>query len=128
MPADDTKKVDRYIKDAPDFARPILEKLRKVVHTGCPGVDEVIKWGMPYFVYRGKILCGMAAFKKHVGFGFWQSKEMSDPLDLFATGTGRKASMSNIHFHALRDVPTQKALVSYVREAKALIDDAVNET
>jgi len=126
MPADDSEKVDRYIEGAADFARPILEKLRKVVHRGCPGAKEVIKWGMPYFVYRGKILCGMAAFKKHVGFGFWQSKDMSDPLDLFSTGTGRKASMSNIHFHKPRDVPTQQQLVAYVKEAKALIDEVLD--
>jgi len=127
MSSEDSKKVDRYIKDAPDFAQPILVKLRKVVHTGCPAVDEVIKWGMPHFVYRGKILCAMAAFKKHVGFGFWQSKHMADPLDLFSTGTGRKASMSNIHFHDVQGLPTQKALVSYVREAKGLIDTELDD-
>ena len=122
MTTSNAKRVDRYIEDAPEFARPVLTKLRKVVHAGCPGVEETIKWGMPYFVYRGKILCGMAAFTKHVGFGFWQSKNMSDPLDLFSTGTGRKASMSNIRFHTLRDVPSQKALNAYVREARKLTD------
>jgi len=124
MATSDTQRVDAYIKNAPEFARPILEKLRKVIHKGCPGVVETIKWGMPYFVYEGKILCGMAAFKKHVGFGFWQSKLMDDPADIFSTGTGRKASMSNCHFHALNELPTQKVLVGYVRQARGLIDDS----
>jgi len=121
----DSEKIDRYIQNAQPFAQPILEKLRKAVHKGCPGVVETVKWGMPYFVYQDKILCGMAGFKKHVGFGFWQSKLMDDPADLFATGTGRKASMSNIHFHAIGDVPTQKVLLGYIRQARSLIDDGV---
>ena len=120
-----SRQVDEYIANAPEFARPVLEKLRKAVHKGCPQVVETIKWGMPYFVYADKILCGMAAFKKHVGFGFWQSRLMDDPAGIFETGTGRKASMSNAHFHALNELPTQKLLVDYVRQARKLIDDGV---
>lgn len=117
--ADDSKRVDQYIGKAPDFARPILKKLRKSVHKGCPGVEEVIKWGVPYFTYNG-MLCGMAFFKKHVSFGFWKSKEMDDPVGLFETGTGKKASMCNAHFHSLKELPTQKVLVDYVKRAVKL--------
>jgi hypothetical protein len=64
-------KVDAYIAGAAPFARPILEHLREVVHAACPDVDEQIKWRMPSFEWRG-MLCGMAAFKAHAVFGFWQ--------------------------------------------------------
>lgn len=63
MPTTDPR-VDSYIAEANAFARPILEHLRKVIHQGCPDAEETIKWGCPFFDYRG-LLCGFAAFKEH---------------------------------------------------------------
>ncbi len=42
-------RVDAYIKRAAPFARPILKHLRKIVHVGCPDVEEMIKWQSPFF-------------------------------------------------------------------------------
>ena len=58
MPKRDPK-VDTYIAEAAPFAKPILRRLRKIVHAGCPAVEETIKWGFPHFVYKGNI-AGMA--------------------------------------------------------------------
>ena len=33
-------RVDVYIAKSADFARPILKHIRKVVHAGCPDVEE----------------------------------------------------------------------------------------
>src|SRR5262245_32789468 len=74
-------RVDDYIAKAAPFARPILRHLRKVVHAGCPQVQETIKWGMPHFDYKG-IMCGMAAFKEHATFGFWKEKVLAKRLPL----------------------------------------------
>jgi hypothetical protein len=63
-------RVDAYIANAADFAKPILRRLRKVVHETCPDVEETFKWGGPFFV-KGGIICGMSAFKKHCGIIFW---------------------------------------------------------
>ena len=57
-------RVDDYVARAADFARPILEHLREVVHRACPEVVETLRWRMPSFDHEG-ILCGMAAFKRH---------------------------------------------------------------
>lgn len=65
-------RVDAYIANAAPFARPILKRLRASVHAACPESEEAIKWGMPFFVTDGRILCFMAAFKAHAGFGFWR--------------------------------------------------------
>jgi hypothetical protein len=35
--------VDSYIANAPDFAKPILEHVRAVVHESCPAVQETMK-------------------------------------------------------------------------------------
>ncbi len=76
MPRKDPR-VDRYIEKAAPFARPILRRLRKIVHAGCPEVKETIKWNFPHFDYEG-IMCGMAAFKEHCAFGFWKAELMFD--------------------------------------------------
>ena len=68
-------RVDAYIENSAAFAKPILKHLRKLVHAGCPDVEETTKWGAPFFMYNG-ILCMMAAFKAHCTFGFWQGKIM----------------------------------------------------
>lgn len=60
--------VDAYIDRAAEFARPMLMRLREQAHAVCPEAEEAIKWGMPALVWRGKNLCGFAAFKAHVAF------------------------------------------------------------
>jgi hypothetical protein len=65
-------RVDAYIGKSAPFARPILTRLRAAVHEACPEAEETIKWGMPFFLTDGRILCFMAAFKAHAGFGFWR--------------------------------------------------------
>ena len=50
------------------FAQPILEHLRGLVHRSLPGVEETIKWSMPHYMLGGKNLAGMAGFKAHCAF------------------------------------------------------------
>ena len=71
------KRVDNYIARAAHFAKPILNHIRELVHTACPGVEESIKWSFPNFDYKGPF-CSMAAFKEHCSFGFWKAALMSD--------------------------------------------------
>ena len=109
-------RVDAYIAKSASFARPILTRLRTLVHRGCPGVVEGIKWGMPHFDYGG-IFCGMAAFKKHCTFGFWNRamnlKRSEDAMGQF----GCIAKVS--------DLPADSVIVGYVRQAKRLADDGI---
>ena len=60
--------VDAYIAKSADFAQPILRHVRKLMHKGCPRIEETIKWGVPAFEREG-IVAMMAAFKKHVASG-----------------------------------------------------------
>ena len=83
-----SKEVDAYIAKAPEYARPILVKIREAFHAGCNDLEERIKWGVPSFEYKG-MLGGMAAFKKHVTFGFWKARLMDDVHELFS-GKPRK--------------------------------------
>lgn len=69
-------RVDAYIARSAEFAQPILTRLRTVVHQACPDVEETMKWSMPSYTHADSILCGMAAFKQHVSFGFWKHAQV----------------------------------------------------
>jgi uncharacterized protein YdeI (YjbR/CyaY-like superfamily) len=105
-------RVDAYIAKAEPFAKPILNRFRKAVHTGCPEVTETLKWNVPHFDYQG-VLGGMAAFKAHCRVGFWKHAlltsapkgTMADPMSKVAT---------------LADMPDERTLVKMAAEAAAL--------
>ena len=108
-------RVDAYIAAAADFARPILEHLRALVHRGCPEVEETMKWSFPHFDHRG-IMCGLAAFKSHCAFGFWKAKLVVDPK----TNRSAEAMGQFGRIASLRDLPSDATIVAMVREAARL--------
>ncbi|MEZ5316198.1 MAG: YdeI/OmpD-associated family protein [Vicinamibacterales bacterium] len=120
MPRRDPR-VDTYISQAAPFARPVLRRLRKVVHAGCPGVQETIKWGMPHFDYKGP-LCGMAAFRQHATFGFWKASLLRGHG---LPAPARKAMGQFGCLTSTKDLPSEAHLVALVRAAAALNDAGV---
>ena len=109
-------RIDAYIARSADFAKPILKHLRKVVHTGCPQVEETIKWSMPHFDYKG-MMCGMAAFKEHCAFGFWKAD-----LILARDKQTEKSGMGSFGcIKSLKDLPSEKTLIGYVKKAAHLV-------
>ena len=114
MPKKDPR-VDAYIAKASPFAQPILKHLRKIVHVGCPNVEETIKWRFPHFDYKG-VLCGMAAFKAHCVFGFWKETLIINPKD-----AREKTAMGSFGcIQSLADLPSEKTLIGYVKKAAEL--------
>jgi uncharacterized protein YdeI (YjbR/CyaY-like superfamily) len=113
--------VDAYIGKASEFAQPILEYLRDVVHTGAPGAVEEIKWSMPFFVYKGVILGNMAAFKAHCSFGLWGADVVGT---LREDGVAQGGSMGSFgKITSVKDLPSRTKLVGYVKLAAKAIDD-----
>ncbi len=111
-------RVDAYIARSAPFARPVLQHLRALVREACPEAEETIKWGMPSFVLNGKILCGMAAFKAHATFGFWQ-RGMTAVLA--SDGRGASDAMGSLgRITGLADLPSDAAMRRYVKKAAAL--------
>lgn len=112
-------RIDVYIANAAPFARPILERLREAVHAACPECEETLKWRSPTFLYRGAILCGMAAFKEHAMFGFWKGA-------LIDTGGAKEAAMGQFgRLTSVDDLPGKRELARYIRQAMALEDAGV---
>jgi uncharacterized protein YdeI (YjbR/CyaY-like superfamily) len=119
MPTTDPR-VDAYIAASRDFAQPILRRLRKVVHAGCPNVEETLKWGAPAFMYKGP-LAGMSAFKEHCRFGLWKGSLLKD-LHLSASG---EMSGPFAKIRSIADLPTDQTLIKQVKEAAALNERGV---
>ena len=114
MPTRDPR-IDAYIEQARPFARPILKRIRKAVHAGCPGAAETIKWSMPAFEYKGPLV-GMAAFKAHCALAFWKASLMKTlPTDVGTDAMGEFGRLES-----LDDTPSEAALVRMVKEAAAL--------
>ena len=111
-------RIDAYIARSAEFARPILEHLRAVVHAACPEVEESLKWSMPFFSYKNAPMCMMAAFNQHCGFGFWLSRQVVG--DTAEDGMGQFGKLVS-----LKDLPSRKELTAHIRKAMLLNEAGV---
>ena len=112
-------RIDDYIQSAAAFAQPMLVHIRDTVHQACPQVEETIKWGMPTFMHAGGILCGMAAFKQHVSFGYWKHALV------VGDGSAQEGMGSYGKMASLKDLPPKKTLLARIRKAAKLNEDGV---
>jgi len=110
-------RVDTYIDKAAPFAQPILRHLRQLVHSVSPLLTETMKWGFPFFDYNGSV-CQMAAFKEHMGFGFWKQRQLNDPGKLIKEEDGTAGSFGKIA--SLDDLPADDILIDFIRQAMEL--------
>ena len=116
------EKIDAYIENSADFAKPILKHFRELVHKACPDVEERWKWSFPNFDHKGPF-CSMAAFKQHCGFGFWKASLMKDPNNLLGKSNEALGQMGRIT--SLEDLPPDDVLIAYLKEAKELNDKGI---
>ncbi len=111
-------RIDAYIAKSADFAHPILEHLRALVHDTCPDCEETIKWGMPHFMYRGQMMAGMAAFKEHCSFGFWKGALIEGLPSRGEVGMGHYGLI-----RSLKDLPPRRTLADFIRKAMAINEE-----
>ena len=114
-------RVDAYIAKSADFAKPILNHVRKLVHAACPEVQETLKWSMPHFLHKG-ILLGVAGFKNSImrcisgkGGLVLRAKEYEGGMGQFGRIT------------ALSDLPGDKVLLGYIKKAVELNEAGVKK-
>ncbi|MFT3705478.1 MAG: YdeI/OmpD-associated family protein [Agriterribacter sp.] len=123
MPVIDAR-IDTYIKKSAPFAQPVLQHLRALIHKADPDVVETIKWGFPNFESHGSVMCNMAAFKEHCVFGFWKASLLKDTDKILSLA--ERASMGHMgRISSLKDLPPDKILISYIKEAAKLNADGV---
>ncbi len=115
MPQRDSR-VDAYIDKAPEYAQPILKKLRSAIHAADKSFKEDIKWGSPAFTKNG-IVCSIRAFKKHSAIWFHNGALLKDPGGLLRPGN--TVAMRAVHYTDAKQVEA-RPLSALVKEAVAL--------
>ncbi len=118
------KLIDTYISKSADFAQPILNHLRELVHKACPDGEEKMKWSFPHFDYNGEMMCSMAAFKQHAVFGFWKAALMKDPV-LVETAKSETAMGHLGRITSLKDLPANKKIIAWIKESMELNDKGI---
>lgn len=116
------ERVDAYIAKSADFAKPIMNHLRDLIHRAFPEMKETMKWSCPFFDFQGAV-CQMAAFKNHIGFGFWKAALMSDPYNVLKLKDETAGSFGPIT--KLSDLPSDEVLIEYIQEAILLNREGV---
>jgi uncharacterized protein YdeI (YjbR/CyaY-like superfamily) len=119
-------KVDDYIAKAAPFAQPVLTHLRGLIHKACPNVVEEMKWSRPFFSHGGVILCNISAFQSHCSFGFWGAeigKVLREDGVLQDGGMGSLGKITSV-----KDLPLDKVMLGYLRQAAKFIDEGKGET
>ena len=119
MPTIDPR-VDAYIERSKEFAKPILNHLRDLVHQACPDVQETMKWSFPHFDYKG-MMCSMASFKEHCAFGFWKQSLLENA----AFPAGKTAMGSFGRITSIAELPDDGTIRKLVHDAMKLNDDGV---
>lgn len=117
-------KVDDYIAKAADFAQPVLNHWRKLVHAACPDVVEAIKWGIPHFDYKGDFMCVMASYKSHCSFTFIKAELLSD------SRLKDKAKLKPVERYlgkitSLADLPDDTEFIALLKEAIELNEKGI---
>ncbi len=112
--------VDAYIDRAKPFAIPVLMHLRGLMHKGCPGVEEEMKWRMPFFVYKGVNMVYMAAFTAHCRVGFWGKESTAMVRAALAVEGEGQGPLERVT--SVKDLPADAVMLGWIKEAKGFVD------
>jgi uncharacterized protein YdeI (YjbR/CyaY-like superfamily) len=119
MPSTDPR-VDAYIATSADFAKPILIRVREMVHAACPDVEETIKWGSPFFDYKGQMMCAIAAFKQHCALIFWKASLIEG-----VPPNGDKSRGSFGRITTVKELPSKTQFNGFIKAAMKLNDAGI---
>ncbi|GLU52620.1 hypothetical protein Dfri01_20810 [Dyadobacter frigoris] len=118
------KNVTEYISNSAEFAQPILERWRQLIHKNCPEVVEAIKWGIPHFDYKADFMCVMASYKSHCSFTFIKAEIMNDPR-LKGSKVLKPIQRFLGKITQLSDLPADNDFVALLREAIMLNEKGI---
>lgn len=107
-------KIEEYISKKEKWSKE-LNLLRAII-TSLP-LEETIKWGAPTYVYEGKNIVGLAAFKNYCGLWFFQGALLKDEQKVFINAQeGKTKAMLQWRFYSTEDINAE-IIKTYVLEA-----------
>ncbi len=115
-------KIDTYIAALPAPWDEVCTRLRAIVHRAAPDLEEDWKWGCPCFAGES-LVCGFAAFKKHLTVDFFRGAFIDDPDGVFNHGLDN-AKSRGVKLLEGDSIP-EASLVALVRQAARLDAEGV---
>lgn len=111
--------VDDYIKKQKSPQKEICQRLRHIILTTCPDINEEMKVGVPCYGSTKKEPCGkyyIAALKDHVNLGF-SLRGLTKQQQAFFEGGGK--TMKHIKVYSVEDIDEKKIkrLLEIVKQA-----------
>ena len=113
---DASERILAYIENLPEWSQKICIKLREIILSADAGMVEEWKWG-PHYSNHGMV-CGFAAFQKHVKLHFFNGAGMQDKEKLFNHCVDAEFSRS-IKFNSVAEI-NETLLKDYVLESIAV--------
>ena len=105
--------VKKHYMSAPSPHRETMLEMRNRILEIIPGAEEVVSYGMPAFKLDGRVLAGLLANKKHVGYyPFSGSILHLFPEELAKFSTTKSA------IHVPVDKPLAKGLIKKLIKAR----------
>ncbi|MBD8868569.1 DUF1801 domain-containing protein [Nocardioides donggukensis] len=85
-------RVDAYVENLPGWQADLCGRLRDVIHSADPEVQETVKRkGQPYFVLEGNV-CAILAAKDHVNLFTYDGAIVPDPHGIITGGHGNSSA------------------------------------
>ncbi|EAQ41509.1 YdeI family protein [Polaribacter sp. MED152] len=108
------KEITEYITKQ-DFWKEELVLLRSILNE-LPLVED-IKWGIPAYIFNGKNILGMSAFKNYVGLWFHQGVFLKDKANLLINAQENKTkALRQMRFSSIAEIDKELVKI-YVLEA-----------
>lgn len=83
-----------------------------------------MKWGMPFFDYKGSPLCHMASFKQHAVMGFCKAALIKDPV--LVENAKSETAMGHLgKITSLKEMRSDKKITGWIKEAMELNDKGI---
>jgi hypothetical protein len=84
------KNVDEMVESLDPNLRATANKLRILMKKTLPEVVEIVKWGNPTYLLKGKNFASiMLGYEGHLNLGFWRGAKVDSKL-LEGTGKGMR--------------------------------------
>ena|SRR6266849_3418059 len=93
MSQDASRRIDQHVGALKDWRGDFIARLRKVINSADPSLQEDWKWETPVWAANGNV-CAIGAFKDSVKINFFKGASLPDPHHLFNGGLDAKASRS----------------------------------
>jgi hypothetical protein len=109
--------VTKYIQSIPPDHAVLLQKLRDILHSSVPALEETIKWSRPVFS-KGGDLAYLKAERNYVTLGFYDARPLTDPGNKLE-GTGKQ--MRHLKVREEKDID-EKMIRAWLREILVAIN------